>query len=351
MARVAVIYSDEYLNHKTGNHPESPARLKKAINTIQESKLAARGRIKTIPPEKASEEEVAKVHSRSLIERVKAMSESGGGLIAPDTVVSEKSYEVALLAAGGAIKGVKLALSGEYKKVFALIRPPGHHASFNTAKGFCLFNNIAIAAEKAIELGVKRILILDWDAHHGDGTQRVFYGTPKVLYISTHQDGRTIYPGTGFIDEIGEGEGRGYNVNIPLPPGATGQLAVKAVEEIVVPIAEEYKPELMLISAGYDAHHADIISDLRFTTNTYYKLAEISALISKAHANRRMVVLLEGGYHLKYMPLSVLNTLCAMAEVEAEHTENEQYTHPSVERYVELLIKKIKRILSTYWSF
>ncbi|MCS7386337.1 MAG: histone deacetylase [archaeon GB-1867-005] len=350
MSRVTVIYSEKYLKHRTGNHPESPARLKRAIATIRESKLSMQGHVEIVPPEKASLEDVAKVHDRSLINEIKDLAERGGGLIAPDTVVSPNSFEVALLAAGGAIKGVKLAIRGGKNRIFALIRPPGHHASHGIAKGFCIFNNIAIAAHKALELGVKRVLILDWDAHHGDGTQKIFYETDKVLYISTHQDGRTLYPGTGFINEVGREEGEGYNINIPLPPGATGTQAVKAIEEIVLPIVDEYKPEIVMISAGYDAHHADMISDLKFTTNTYYKLAEISTSISKAHANSRMIALLEGGYHLKYMPLSVLNTLCAMAEKEPEHTENEHYTHPSIERYVELLIKKIKRVLSKYWS-
>ena len=351
LPKIAVIYSEEYLQHKTNSHPESPARVKIAYQRIISSKIYLENKVDIVLPIKASKQYVLKVHSEELIKSIKKLSESGGGMIAPDTIVSSKSYEVALLAVGGAIKALNLILSNEYNKAFALIRPPGHHASYNRAKGFCLFNNIAITVKEALDRGLKRIMILDWDAHHGDGTQSIFYDNPNVLYISTHQDGRTLYPGTGFIDEIGEGEGEGYNVNIPLPPKTNGPMVIRAVNEIVIPIAEQFKPEIIMVSAGYDAHYADLISDLNFTTITYYKLASIVRELAEKYCNGRVLIVLEGGYHLKYMPISIVNTLCGLLNEEEEHRENEFITSPSIERYIELLIKRIKKILSKYWSF
>jgi len=349
--KIALIYSNEYLKHETGEHPESPARVKRAYERIISSNAYSRGLIKVIEPNKVNEKILLTVHTSELIEAIRELSECGGGLIAPDTVVSRDSYEVALLAVGGAIKALELIMKGEFKKAFALIRPPGHHAERDRAKGFCLFNNVAITAQIAISRGFNRILILDWDAHHGDGTQSIFYENPKVLYISVHQDGRTLYPGTGFIDEIGSGEGEGYNVNIPLPPKANGALALYALREVAVPIIEQFKPEIVMVSAGYDAHHADMISDLNFTLDTYYEMTKMASKIASRHAEGRIIIVLEGGYHLKYMPMSIVNTICALVGIDKEHSEREYLAPPAVERYVNLLIKRMKKILSKYWAF
>lgn len=349
--KIAVIYSDKYLLHETGSHPESPIRVKKAFKLIQESQIAMEDKIIILPPLKASQEDVLKIHSGELLETIRRLSMAGGGLITLDTVISPQSYEVALLAAGGVIKAVQLLLKDDFKKAFALIRPPGHHASFNRAKGFCLLNNIAIAAKNALENGLRRILIFDWDAHHGDGTQEIFYDSPNVLYISIHQDGRTLYPGTGFINEIGRGEGRGFNVNIPLPPQATGRVALQAIRELVKPIIEQFKPELIMVSAGYDGHYADTISDLMFTTDTYYEMARILSSEADKYANGRIIVALEGGYHLKYTPLSILNTIHGLIKEKIAYKDKKMGRQPAIERYVEATIIKIKKILSEYWSF
>lgn len=349
--KIAVIYSDKYLLHETGNHPESPLRVKKAINLIREAELTVEGKIVILPPIKASEKDILKIHSRELLETIKKISLKGGGLITLDTIISPQSYKVALLAAGGVIKATQIVLKGDVKKAFALIRPPGHHASYNRAKGFCLFNNIAIAAKNALEEGLRRILIFDWDAHHGDGTQEIFYNTSKILYISIHQDGRTLYPGTGFIDEIGRKEGRGFNINIPLPPQATGKSALKALKEIVEPVIEQYKPELIMISAGYDGHYADTISDLMFTTETYYEMAETLSQKAKKYTYGKIVVALEGGYHLKYTPLSILNTIHGLINERIAFKDRRIGRQSAIERYVEATITKIKKILSEYWSF
>lgn len=347
--KIALIYSDKYLLHKTGSHPESPKRVEKTYQLIKNSKISREGRIVIQEPLKAEEKDILKVHSKELLKKIREISMMGGGLITLDTVVSPQSYEVALLAAGGAIKATQLVLKGEFKRAFALIRPPGHHANRNRAKGFCLLNNIAIAARMALEEGLKRILIFDWDAHHGDGTQEIFYETSKILYISIHQNGRTLYPGTGFIDEIGEGEGEGFNINIPLPPQATGETAIKAINEIVKPIIKQYKPELIMISAGYDAHYADTISDLRFTAETYYEMAITLILEAEKYANGRIVVVLEGGYNLKYTPISILNTIHGLINEKIAYRDKRMGRQPSIERYVEATIIKIKKILSEYW--
>ncbi|MCD6155171.1 MAG: histone deacetylase [Candidatus Verstraetearchaeota archaeon] len=349
--KVTVIYSPEYLMHDTGKHPESPLRVKRAIEAIKKSEVYLKGLVRVKSPRRAEEDEIEEIHSRGLLEKVKNLSLKGGGVIAPETIVSKETYNVALLAAGGAIRGVEGSINGEDKRAFALIRPPGHHAERKRSKGFCIFNNVAIAAAKALKMGIRRILIMDWDAHHGDGTQKLFYSNPSVLYISIHQDGRTLYPGTGDIYDIGEYEGEGYTINIPLPPLSTGKIALRAMEEIAIPIIEQFKPHIILVSAGYDGHYLDDISDLMYTSNTYSRMMERIVKMANKYSYGRVVAVLEGGYHLKATPKSIVKTIEALAEKPVKYERNRTVTSKSLERKAELLIKKIKNVLSDYWSF
>ncbi|MCS7097041.1 MAG: histone deacetylase [Candidatus Methanomethylicia archaeon] len=346
MEKVALIYSADYLKHDTGKHPESPLRLTKTIKLVEKSWLYRSGFIKVLNPRKTLEEEIFKVHSKDLLLKMKRLSESGGGNIAPETRVSKNSFEVALLAAGGGLRA--LELMNDLKKFFVLCRPPGHHAEYNRAKGFCLLNNVAITAKNALDKGFKRIFIFDWDAHHGDGTQKIFNDDPNVLYASIHQNGKTLYPRSGYIEDVGIGEGEGYKVNIPLPPNTTGNVAIKCFNEIIIPIIEEFKPEVILVSAGYDGHWRDKLSDLRFTIETYYFFTRKIVEISREICNGRIVAMLEGGYDLKYTPQSILTTLETLSGYI--HYDLKIKMKPSEERLAKLLIRKIKNILSRYWS-
>jgi acetoin utilization deacetylase AcuC-like enzyme len=242
--KTIIVFSPIYYRHNPGkSHPESAKRLHTIINELEKSGLTENKNLQLVHPDKASIEDIELVHAVEYIRLVEAVCKSGGGLLdLQDTVVSPESFEVALCAAGGALKAVDLVMKGKCENAFAMVRPPGHHAGKYRALGFCLFNNVAIAAEHLLRrFKVKRVLILDVDAHHGNGTQEKFYDRSDVLYISLHED-PSSFPGTGFIDEIGEGKGLGYNVNIPLPFGTTDHVYLKAMKEILTQFSEVLKP-------------------------------------------------------------------------------------------------------------
>jgi len=242
MKETAVVFSPKYLDHKTGvGHPESPARLRVIMRELNRSGLLKSKKCSLVEPGSASVEEMELVHESDYVQLVQRICDSGGGLLdLSDTVVSSESFEVALLAVKGAIKAVDLVMAEESQNAFALVRPPGHHAGPYYALGFCIFNNTAIAAAHLLHsFNLNRILILDVDAHHGNGTQEVFYASNEVLYVSLHQD-PTEFPGTGFADEVGEGDGLGYTVNIPFPFRINDAIYFKAFNQIVVPIIQQY---------------------------------------------------------------------------------------------------------------
>ena len=249
MTKTAVVFTPKYLDHKTGfGHSETPARLRVIVRELNKSGLLETGKCSLVEPEPASVEDVELVHESDYVQLVQRVCASGGGLLdLGDTVVSSESFEVALLSVGGAMKAVDLVMAGKFRNAFALVRPPGHHAGSYYALGFCIFNNTAIAAAHLLRnFNLDRILILDVDAHHGNGTQEVFYDSDKVLYISLHQD-PSEFPGTGFTDEVGEGKGLGYTVNVPFPFRINDQIYFKAFNQIVVPIIQQYKPQFILV--------------------------------------------------------------------------------------------------------
>ena len=351
MEKVALIYAEEYLKHETGRHIERASRLIRTLEVLENAKIYEDRIVEILKPRRALEEEVLEVHSENLLSRIRSLASMGGGRIAPDTVVSKYSYDVALLAAGGGLRALELVSGGFFKRVFVLCRPPGHHAKHDRAKGFCLINNIAVTAKKALKMGFKRVLILDFDSHHGDGTQKIFYENPNVVYASIHQDGRTLYPRTGDFREVGVGEGEGYKINIPLPPGSTGTMAFECLKEVILPIMEEYRPEMILVSAGYDGHWHDKNSDLMYTTETYYEFMREIVNCAKKVNDGKIITLLEGGYDLKYMPYSILRTLEAMSESSNWITlEGDPKLNTAEKRTVEILIKKAKKVLSKYWN-
>jgi acetoin utilization deacetylase AcuC-like enzyme len=350
----ALIYHPKYLEHDTGHgHPESRYRLEVMMKAIKENgMLDHEDIIKLLQPAMSSPENaILRIHPKSHVEFVKRISASGASAD-PDTPSSPGTYEAALLAVEGVLLAGDKVINGEAKNAYAMIRPPGHHANATTARGFCFFNNIAILAEHLHqEKGLDRILILDCDCHHGNGTQDIFYDKQHVLYISFHQDGRTLYPGTGFQDEVGEGEGEGHIVNVPLPPLTNHESYLKAVREIAVPIAEQYKPQIVLVSNGFDAHHLDPISSLQLTADTYREVMKIAMQLANDSCRGKLVITLEGGYSLEALPRCILSVLSQLSGIKVEVKDPQPSPDERVKDYVDRLIKEVKRIQSNYWEF
>jgi len=300
-----LVYDPIYLEHDTGQHVENAQRLVAIMGHLEEAKLLER--LVSLPPRAASLEELATVHSMGFISYIQSFAERGGGWLDADTVVSPTSYDAALCAAGGAIKAVDGVLSGEVESAFALVRPPGHHALRWEAMGFCLFNNIAIAAKHALNsYGLERILIVDFDVHHGNGTQDTFYHDSSVLYFSTHQ--YPFYPGSGHFEETGDGPGEGYTVNVSLPAWCGDSEFLQVFEEILAPVARRFSPQLILVSAGYDAHWSDHIALMRLSVAGFAQIVGIINKLAQELCQGRIVLTLEGGYDLPSLASSVRAT-------------------------------------------
>jgi acetoin utilization deacetylase AcuC-like enzyme len=302
---VGYVYHPVYLKHDTGQHVEVAARLEAVISHLEKTGLASQ--LTLIEPRPATIDEIALVHRREYIKEIEEMAQRGGGWLDPDTVMSAGSYEAALYAAGGLIRAVEVVMAGEVTSAFALVRPPGHHATSTQAKGFCLFNNIAIATEYALaEYKLERILIIDFDVHHGNGTQEAFYDNPQVMYISTHQ--YPFYPGTGDLKETGSGAAAGTNINIPLSAGCGDDEYLEVFEQIIVPAAKRFKPRLILVSAGYDNHWADPLAMMQVSVAGFGQMVGIIKGLADGLCGGRLVFTLEGGYHLDALATSIKAT-------------------------------------------
>jgi acetoin utilization deacetylase AcuC-like enzyme len=306
MMKVGLVYHPIYLEHDTGQHVENADRLQTTMRLLGNSGL--RETLDMLVPEPASVEDLTTVHTSSHVLRVEKTAAAGGGWLDADTVLSPRSYDAALFAAGGVMMATDAVITGTVDSAFVLVRPPGHHATQNTAMGFCLFNNVAIAARRALSKhGLDRVLIVDFDVHHGNGTQDAFYDDPRVMYFSTHQ--YPLYPGTGRADETGAGQGLGTTVNIPLPPWSGDDEHLRAFEEILVPMSHRFQPQIILVSAGYDAHWADYISSQQMTVNGYARIVTILKQLSADLCQQKLVLALEGGYHLQALAYSIEATL------------------------------------------
>jgi acetoin utilization deacetylase AcuC-like enzyme len=290
---VAVLFLTHarYLDHDPGRgHPERPARLEAVLDGIREAGLDEA--LVPTAPQPATRADVERVHAPALVDLVEQSSVSGGGWIDGDTATSEASFAAALLAAGAGLTAVDLLREGSADGAFCAVRPPGHHATPTRAMGFCLFNNVAVTAAALADRG-ERVLIVDYDAHHGNGTQDAFWTDPRVAYVSFHQ--HPLYPGTGGLREAGAGAGLGSTINLPLPAGATGDLYRAGIDEVIRPLAERFEPTWLLLSAGFDAHRADPLTDLALSAGDYADITE--ELLTLAPPSRR-IVFLEGGYDL-----------------------------------------------------
>jgi acetoin utilization deacetylase AcuC-like enzyme len=310
MPAVGYVYDPLYLEHGTPGHPESPARLQSIVSHLEESGVLSR--LTEIKPRDATPADLELVHSYELIARVRGTAEGGGAWLDLDTYVVSRSYEAALRAAGGALAATDAVLDGEVASAFCLVRPPGHHATADRAMGFCLFNNVAIAAAHALERrGLERVAIVDFDVHHGNGTQDAFYSEPRVLYVSTHQ--YPFYPGTGHWRETGDGPGEGTTANLPLPPGCGRIEYLRAYREVVAPLVRRFRPELLLVSAGFDAHFADPLAQMLLDTRGYYEIASLLKALGDELCDGRIVCTLEGGYDHTVLAWSVQACIDALA--------------------------------------
>ncbi len=304
MGKTGLIYDPRYLEHDMGlGHPESPNRLRAIVQQLEQSGTMAR--LTRIAPRMAEDEWITKVHTAAYLASLKQHAPASGRVsLDPDTSMSPGSLTAAYLAAGGALAGVDAIMNNEAEHVFCAVRPPGHHAEAGRAMGFCLLNNVAIAARYAQKKhGLSRVLIVDWDVHHGNGTQHSFEDDPSVLFFSTHQFPH--YPGTGRESEHGRGAGEGYTINVPMEAGEGDDEYRAVFHKVLVPAAEQFKPELVIISAGFDAHKDDPLASMGLTEAGYAELTGIVAGISRKHAQGRIFSSLEGGYNLTALAASV----------------------------------------------
>lgn len=309
---IAWVNHADYLLHDTGKlHPERPARLTAVVNGLKDAGLA--DRLIPLPPRPAAIEEIATLHDPAHIQRMQEACRRGDRhLDGGDTAACPETCRIALLAAGGVLAGADAILDAKQSRVFCSVRPPGHHAERDRAMGFCLFNNIALAAERFIRKGgMKRVAVVDFDVHHGNGTQHLFEERADVLFISIHQDPRYLYPGTGFAHETGKGPGEGFTLNVPMAPGSGDGEYQQSFEHQILPKLEAYKPQMLLISAGFDAAKEDPLAHIELSDKAFDWMTRRLVEIADRHCGGKLLSVLEGGYNLQAL------AKCSAAHVKA----------------------------------
>ena len=310
MTRTAITYDRINLLHTLEGHPENFRRLKQTWELLQADGILSS--LLQLPAKPAPMDAVLRVHDAAYIERLQSAAGLGGGHLDYDTYLNAHSYEAALMAAGGLIEVIGAVMSGEADNGFALARPPGHHALSHWGMGFCLLANVAIGARWAQDrCDVDRVLIVDYDVHHGNGTQDIFYADPSVMFFSIHEFPH--YPGSGAAMETGEGDGEGTTINVPFPPSVGDDGYLAALRQILAPAAREFEPELILVSAGYDAHWMDPLADMRLSVTGYGRIVQELMGLADELCDGRLAAVLEGGYHLDVLAHSTLTTLRALS--------------------------------------
>jgi len=305
--KVALFYHPAFLEHDTREHPENASRLRGVLAELERRGV---GKERLVEPEPVDLELLAEVHDRRYIAAIERASQIGGGYWDLDTYISPGSYRAATLGAGAAVAAVDSAMAG--RTGFALVRPPGHHALYASAMGFCLFNNVAVGAQNAVRNhGLERVLIVDWDVHHGNGTQDYFWERNDVLFFSVHQ--YPFYPGTGALSDVGDGGGKGYTVNVPLRGGMGDEGYLRVFDEVLAPVTRRYRPQLIVVSAGYDAHVADPLGGMSVTTAGFFAIAEKVKRLAEEieECGGRVAAVLEGGYNVEALAMSVVATIGA----------------------------------------
>jgi len=344
MADTGIVRDEFYKKHAMGSfHPECPERLDAIYTMLDERNM--RDRFTLIQPREATQEEITAVHTPEYYHLV-AETAHGSGLtpLDPDTSACPDTFQAARLAAGGFISLVESVQTGTVKNGFAFVRPPGHHAESNRAMGFCIFNNVAIAAAKLIrEYNLNRILVVDWDLHHGNATQHSFYDSSQVLYFSTHQ--YPYYPGTGSIEEVGEGSGRGYTVNVPLAPGAGDNEYMMIFRQVLQPLAREFCPDFVLLSAGFDTHFEDPLGGMRVTPQGYAGLTHLLLEIAEELCQAKLAITLEGGYSLEGLRDSVKEVLMELDQGSATQPATQE--SPGT---VDSVIGRVKKVHQQFWQ-
>ncbi len=312
--RLGYLYSPTFLEHVDLGHPESPQRLEAILEAWDDAGL--RRQMLALEPKPATDEQLLGVHSQKHLNKIRAAEEAGTVMLDADTFMSPRSREAAYLAAGAAVGAVDAVMNGQVDAAFALVRPPGHHATRDLAMGFCIFNNVAVAAQYAVDrYGLERVLIVDFDVHHGNGTQDIFYASPNVFYFSTHR--YPFYPGSGHWLDNGVGAGKGATLNVPLPHSVGDQMYARIFDDLLYPAARRFQPQLVLVSAGYDAHWSDPLGALMLLTSEGYGyLTQVLSSIAQELSQGRQVWILEGGYHLEALAASATASACTLLGAE-----------------------------------
>ncbi|MBF8253998.1 MAG: Histone deacetylase [Deltaproteobacteria bacterium] len=341
MAKTAVVVDKEYLKHEPGeSHPERPERVKVLLDLADE---LDRGKFQLLAPKPANRADIEATHGQKYVRLIEATAAHDAYALDGDTITCRDSFAVSVLAVGGFLNLIDAIAAKEIANGFALVRPPGHHALRHRAMGFCLFNTMAIGAEYVKRVhGAKQVMIMDWDVHHGNGTQDAFYDDPSVLFISTHQF--PYYPGSGAVNETGAGAGEGFTINIPLPAGCADTEYLEVFQEIVVPAAERFEPDWILVSAGFDPHRRDPLGGMDVTEKGFGAMANRLLALADRFSDARIAFLLEGGYDLAALRSSVAVVLNAM---QARNESADQFFKRAESR-IEPLLRRIDQVHEKY---
>jgi acetoin utilization deacetylase AcuC-like enzyme len=346
VAKTGIVKDKKYMEHWMGRyHPECPERLEAIYAMLEEPDMV--DAFIQVPVREAHKRDLLRIHSQAYVERLESTAGVEYTYLDPDTQTCAASYEAAVLAAGGLCQAISMVVSGELDNAFALVRPPGHHAERSQARGFCLFNNIAVGARHAQEhLGLKKILIADWDLHHGNGTQHTFDSDPSVLYFSTHQ--YPYYPGTGAFDEVGRGEGEGFTVNVPLTIGYGDGEYLGIYEKILRPIALEYKPDMILVSAGFDIYIGDPLGGMNVTPKGFAGLTRTIMNLADECCGGKVVITLEGGYDIQGQAVSVKAVLKELAG--KSNTDTTAFLAAADQTAIDYVLQRVRQAHRPYWK-